>query len=906
VVTLVAPDGSGCQDNSGFLNMDEDFEKQIKLVQQASGIIAIGEGKVKITEAMKLVGFSTPERAGGKVYQQVRRRSLKVADHVVEASKSDLPLAAVAGTVSDVSSLAGPSSSESVAAGKEPTSFAEGTARRPLLPPGPSAVTVATDLSTKTTTAHKKKGRATSKQVQKTNALKALNKHHNKLAMKQATLLIARNKLLDKNHPEKKTIDVIVKECNKRMNANISATTAAQYVREGRIGISPRKRGPANEFDKPVWTALKGAFVTYIKLEQAESKKQSSIAKLQLLVNGCVNKAGYNKTRDDLTRKLKKETSHLLDVGKANVVDQRRLMWTTAYNLECWFKSWSETLVELGFARKKTIADGDIEGELFFFPGQTHRIGNIDETDGSLDDTTGQRGGRPPMVFFAPDIAGGGTAVNKSGYSATVICGSTAAGDPFPPHFQLKTLAKTDSGQRLSVDWFTHTKNVLGTFGHGRRTSFPCTFGMNEKAGMNAVELEKYMYNSILPLYPDIQDYPGKRVVLKVDSGPGRLNVPMLANLKLQGLYIIPGVPNTTHVTQETDQNYGLYKSCVRENLRRLYQARFDLVPKKAMQVTDLPLIVFGGECPSTKLELRDAFREAFSVARNISCWRKCGAVPLTMAPLFTGQVRQEVPVGAAATVAAASGMSHEAEGIAHLQSLQAMNVWYCDLLNANGFDGTVLRKDAPTRETYVAVTEPVSDARVLAIQKSKTAGQMYFATGGRHTNCNEFFKARELTIREVSLKALTTRKKALALDRDIEAAVVLLLNEKGNPTEETAKNFTVGELKLLLKWKKVKPISNKKADLVTAFMTNPSPINHVAEWTDEEEAKLVALQSTHVDVGETALGVSTIQMSNAVTNNLMLLPLENRLSLKRAIDEMEQLEALANLPDPDGTTGQI
>jgi hypothetical protein len=83
-----------------------------------------------------------------------------------------------------------------------------------------------------------------------TNALKALNKHHDKLAMKHATVLIARNKLLDKNHPEKKTINVIVKECNKRMNANILATTAAQYVREGCIGISPRKRGPANELDK--------------------------------------------------------------------------------------------------------------------------------------------------------------------------------------------------------------------------------------------------------------------------------------------------------------------------------------------------------------------------------------------------------------------------------------------------------------------------------------------------------------------------------------------------------------------------------------------------------------------------------------------------------------------------------
>jgi hypothetical protein len=81
---------------------------------------------------------------------------------------------------------------------------------------------------------------------------------------------------------------------------------------------------------------------------------------------------------------------------------------------------------------------------------------------------------------------------------------------------------------------------------------------MNKRAGMNAIKLEKYLKNSILPLYPDIQDFPGKRVVLKVDSGPGCLNVQMLANLRLHGgLYLVPGVPNMTHKTQETDQNYG-------------------------------------------------------------------------------------------------------------------------------------------------------------------------------------------------------------------------------------------------------------------------------------------------------------------------------------------------------------
>ena len=44
---------------------------------------------------------------------------------------------------------------------------------------------------------------------------------------------------------------------------------------------------------------------------------------------------------------------------------------------------------------------------------------------------------------------------------------------------------------------------------------------------MNSVELDKYMSGSILPLYPDIADTPLKRVIVKVDSGPGRTNIEM-------------------------------------------------------------------------------------------------------------------------------------------------------------------------------------------------------------------------------------------------------------------------------------------------------------------------------------------------------------------------------------------
>ena len=73
--------------------------------------------------------------------------------------------------------------------------------------------------------------------------------------------------------------------------------------------------------------------------------------------------------------------------------------------------------------------------------------------------------------------------------------------NPLPLYFQLKTHAQSDSGQKLSIDFFLHAKDVVGKFGWTDWRPFPCTRGMNEKAGMDAVELDKYFVNSIYYLY---------------------------------------------------------------------------------------------------------------------------------------------------------------------------------------------------------------------------------------------------------------------------------------------------------------------------------------------------------------------------------------------------------------------
>jgi hypothetical protein len=57
-------------------------------------------------------------------------------------------------------------------------------------------------------------------------------------------------------------------------------------------------------------------------------------------------------------------------------------------------------------------------------------------------------------------------------------------------------------------------------------------FGQNEKGGMDSEEFEKHVLGSIVPLYPTERDKPGHRVMLKVDSGPSRMNINLLAQLQ--------------------------------------------------------------------------------------------------------------------------------------------------------------------------------------------------------------------------------------------------------------------------------------------------------------------------------------------------------------------------------------
>lgn len=642
-------------------------------------------------------------------------------------------------------------------------------------------------------------------------------------------------------NPNKRSQRDIVKDLNARLGTNVSHKTASRMVREGKIGVSPMKPGPVGSFNKMEYDAMKTAFLTFIKLEQAGGKKQSTIRELSLRVNAMVNHSGVHVKRkwDDLAKRLKADVADELDIKKPNNQELRRVLWTSYGNLKVWFAQWEHTVISLGFGRKKKTdgSEDDLEeGSVIFFDGQKKRILNLDEMDGSLDNTKGKRGGRPALVFYAKDISGGSTAASKSSYTPRIICGSNADGEAIPPHFQLKSTAQSTANTRFSIEFIARCKDVWGTFGHTRPTLLPCTFGLNEKAGMNGVELDKYFKGSILPLYPDIEDVTLKRVIAKVDSGPGRMNLEMLAHLRLRGLYVVPGLPNSTGKTQETDQNYGPFKGVYRNNLHNLASARFE---KKGgvINIIDLPFLIFGGEDPVTGLIMEDAFNRSFSRVNCLSAWQKCGAAPLTGAPMNDTQMRHEVVMNVDDTV----NNNIDPQG-SKLLLLEQSNHNACDFLTSLGYDGGCLLLTAPRRgaKNY-DITQPLSKERVELLRKAKSAGQLFAVTHGEHLNSADFFKARAIDERKKLADVMLKDKQTQFLRGKLRKEALIILKQHGEPTPEKIKEYPAKAMQKLYEWKLNKNSKKAREDLLKEYLKAPVPLKD-PEWTMSEEMRLKEL----------------------------------------------------------------
>jgi hypothetical protein len=125
-------------------------------------------------------------------------------------------------------------------------------------------------------------------------------------------------------------------------------------------------------------------------------------------------------------------------------------------------------------------------------------------------------------------------------------------------------------------------------------------------------------------------------------------------------------VQKTTAVTQETDQNYGLFNYDGRWNIAKLTsdlvcqftrkQGLYDQYPTSRSAPTKLINItrehygiIISGRAADTERDLsylRPAFHNTFCKSKNIACWANVGAVSCTHAALKNKNVQREVGRG--------------------------------------------------------------------------------------------------------------------------------------------------------------------------------------------------------------------------------------------------------------------
>jgi hypothetical protein len=266
----------------------------------------------------------------------------------------------------------------------------------------------------------------------------------------------------------------------------------------------------------------------------------------------------------------------------------------------------------------------------------------------------------------------------------------------------------------------------------------------------------------------------------------------LMAYLRVRGFYFIPGLPNSTHVSQEMELLIGELKSVFHRNLEQLTRgcvARQRAVPTGAEIVR---LLLFGGSFlydePNGQAINEEYFKNAFQVAGDkdkvVSYFQKIGFAPFTRKYLENKHVHHD---------SANDPMAVEYD------NLESFNATACTFLDAYGYDGSLLlaHVDRKSREAIEQqpFTRPATSERAMALAGVVTHGQQFKVTGGHHLTSDDFMVADALGNLEKEQKAMTAERRARQKhQQQFESAL---------PSLEKPDNFLLAkELDILLRYK--------------------------------------------------------------------------------------------------------
>jgi hypothetical protein len=301
-------------------------------------------------------------------------------------------------------------------------------------------------------------------------------------------------------------------------------------------------------------------------------------------------------------------------------------------------------------------------------------------------------------------------------------------------------------------------------------------------------------------------------------------------------------------VTQETDQNYGPFKTQFLSNLDLIVNARLTLKKSLSLQQKFVGLPLFGGVDRDTQYHVEvGAFQKAFVQSKCLAAWKKVGAATpegVTRACLDNPQVLRNIS-------------KDDVDDDAMLMwAIQAANDRAIHALKQAGYAAEYLQATLQQgdEESDRPITQPNTLARQQALANARGHGGRFHVTGGMHVTSDDVFISMEMSVRnEERGKVEKDRKIRQQLQATEKKALALL--EQGKPVNL----LSVADLDVLLAWHQApKTKGAKKADKLQQWMAiraDGDPPPAYERWTDEEEQRIVALNAINIDISDTQYG---------------------------------------------------
>ena len=605
-----------------------------------------------------------------------------------------------------------------------------------------------------------------------------------KAAFKQATLLMS-----DALHDE--SVTLIIKRLNTKHNLigtkkTLTRSTLYRAVSKGSHGeTSPAKKGPAEKIPG----VLLNVAVAHTQVSQCGDGEMRGREIKRLIGAAIVGTEYNNKFKiESVWRKMRREFPEQLQAASKVSIDDARAQWTTFDNLQQWFDDVKKDLIETGLVIDAEVRDanGVLMSELDFRSDDVRRrIINMDETHHDLS-ITGDRSGPRAVTYHNPSLQRGSKRGVKSSRHVTGVYATNSAGESLPPMYIFDSGAKIEDNFQVRLQWLDGLPSITGRFGCPERVECGSFYSVRSHGSMDDSLLNEYIDKVILPLYPNIaktaafEPTTGKLlhgpVILKVDSGPGRIvasfeSIVQREALAEKGLIIISGLPNATSVQQEMDALYGAFKSATYDRgefvlMQKMKQrgvaartgnARVAAAAAASILTLgfeDLATIVNGHADDNVSMR---PFDKHFTKEKILQAWHKIGFVPFTRRCLSDKKVRHEL------------GQSCENKA---LEDLQARYDNLVSVAEQQGLNPGVFDASIPVSHRLERVQDEDAQVRQLLAQKGAfSASALWNICGTRVGNARVALRAQKEQIAINDAKIL--QQSQSRLDRQAK----LLLN---------------------------------------------------------------------------------------------------------------------------------